>query len=207
MRLQVSKGRGSMNTRELQQLKMAWMAARVAGDTQAQIALLRDHPDAQAALVDFIAAYHATEVSGPDASHTPLLPLAQRACQTALERVFGNALVAANLRELRMQRGLSMANAARGLRLGIDVWKKFEDGAIELASLTERQLERLTAFFRVSTEQFGMMLQRSQPTLALNRRQTSDAAHSEQQGAPKQSLAEAVEKSTMTKEEKRLWLE
>jgi len=195
-----------MEAHELQQLKMAWMAAREAGDTQAQLALLRDHPDVQAALVDFIAAYHATDVAGPDALHTPLSPLTQRACQTALERVFGNALVAANLRELRMQRGLSMANVARGLRLGVDVWKKFEDGAIELASLTERQLERLATFFRVSTRQFGMMLQHSQPTLALNRRQTSDAAHSEQQGAQKQSFGEAVEKSTMTKEEKRLWL-
>ena len=196
-----------MEAYELQQLKMAWMAAREAGDIQAQLALLRDHPDAQAALVDFIAAYHATDVTGPDALHTPLSPLTQRACQTALERVFGNALVAANLRELRMQRGLSMANAARGLRLGVDVWKKFEDGAIELASLTERQLERLATFFRVSTGQFGMMLQHSQPTLALNRRQTSEAARSKQQGAQKQSIAEAVEKSTMTKEEKRLWLE
>lgn len=196
-----------MEAHELQQLKMAWMAAREAGDTQAQLALLRDHPDVQAALVDFIAAYHATDVAGPDALHTPLSPLTQRACQTALERVFGNALVAANLRELRMQRGLSMANAARGLRLGVDVWKKFEDGAIELASLTERQLERLATFFRVSTGQFGMMLQSSQPTLALNRRQTSEAARSKQQGAQKQSFGEAVEKSTMTKEEKRLWLE
>ncbi len=195
-----------MEAHELQQLKMAWMAAREAGDTQAQLALLRDHPDVQAALVDFIAAYHATDVAGPDALHTPLSPLTQRACQTALERVFGNALVAANLRELRMQRGLSMANVARGLRLGVDVWKKFEDGAIELASLTERQLERLATFFRVSTGQFGMMLQSSQPTLALNRRQTSEAAHSKQQGAQKQSFGEAVEKSTMTKEEKRLWL-
>lgn len=196
-----------MEAHELQQLKMAWIAAREAGDTQAQLALLRDHPDVQAALVDFIAAYHATDVAGPDALHTPLSPLTQRACQTALERVFGNALVAANLRELRMQRGLSMANAAGGLRLGVDVWKKFEDGAIELASLTERQLERLATFFRVSTGQFGMMLQSSQPTLALNRRQTSEAARSKQQGAQKQSFGEAVEKSTMTKEEKRLWLE
>ncbi len=196
-----------MKTHELQQLKMAWLAAKEAGDSQAQLALLRDHPDAQAALIDFIAAYQATEVAGPDAQHTPLSPMTQRACQTALERVFGNQLVAANLRELRMHQGLSMANAARGLRFGIDVWKKFEDGAIELASLTEHQLERLATFFRVNTEQFGAMLQHSQPTLALNRRQTSEAARSAQQGAPKQSFAEAIEKSAMTKEEKRLWSE
>src|SRR6266852_6450178 len=195
-----------MNTRarEIQQLKMAWLAAREAGNTQAQLALLRDHPAEKAELIDFSAAYRATDAPGPDALHTPISPMTQRATQAALERVFGGSLVAASLRELRMQRGLSMANAARGLRLGIDVWKKFEDGAIELASLTERQLERLATFFRVSTGQFGMMLQSSQPTLALNRRQTSEAARSKQQGAQKQSFGEAVEKSTMTKEEKRL---
>jgi len=186
---------------------MAWLAAKEAGDTQAQLALLRDHPAEQAELVDFIAAYRATDAPGPDALHTPASPMTQRATQAALERVFGGSLIAASLRELRMQRGLSMANAARGLRLGIDVWKKFEDGAIELVSLGERQLERLAAFFRVSTEQFGAMLNNSQPTLALNRRQTSSGARSQQQGPKKQSFTEAIEKSTMTKEEKRFWLE
>jgi transcriptional regulator with XRE-family HTH domain len=194
---------------EIQQLKMAWLAAKEAGDIQAQLALLHDYPDAQAALIDFIAAYHATDVPGPDSLHTPLSPMTQHAYQTALERVFGTPVAsAANLRELRMQHGLSMANAARGLRLGIDVWKKFEDGAIELVSLSERQLERLATFFRVSSEQFGSMLNNSQPTLALNRRQTSSAARSQQQGPQKkQSFAEAIAKSTLTKEEKRLWLE
>ena len=38
-----------MNTSELQQLKMAWLAAEEAGDKQAQVALLRDHPDVQEA--------------------------------------------------------------------------------------------------------------------------------------------------------------
>ena len=48
-----------MNTLELQHLKMAWLAAKEAGDTQTQMRLLRDHPTEQEALVDFIAAYHA----------------------------------------------------------------------------------------------------------------------------------------------------
>lgn len=199
-----------MNTHELeiQQLKIAWLAAKEAGDTQAQLALLHGHPDAQAALIDFIAAYHATDVPGPDALHTPLSPMTQHACQTALEHVFGTSVAAAaSLRELRMQRGLSMAGAARGLQLGIDVWKKFEDGAIELVSLSERQLQRLATFFHVGSEQFGTMLNNSQPTLALNRRQTSSAARSQQQGPQKQSFVEAVAKSTMTREEKRLWLD
>ncbi len=204
-----------MNSKELQQLKMAWLAAEDAGDKQAQFVLLQDHPDAQEALIDFIAAYRATEVVGLDARHIALLPLTQRATQTALQRVFGNAVeqgaaadvvTATNLRELRAQRGLSLMQTARGLRLGVDVWKKFEDGAIELLSLGERQLERLAHFFQVSTEQFGGMLTSSSPAMTLNRRQTAMAAHREEFGAKKQSFAEAVEKSTMTDEEKREWL-
>ena len=190
-----------MNTSELQQLKMAWLAAEEAGDKQAQVALLHDHPVAQDALIDFIAAYHVTA----PVEETSVLPLTQRAYVTALERVFGDALVAANLRELRTKRGLSLVQAARGLRLGVDVWKKFEDGVIELVSLSERQLERLAQFFEVSGEQFGKMLNSSQGAMTMNRRQTAQAARSEQ--APKkQSLTEAIEKSTMSKEEQREWL-
>src|SRR5438270_12644035 len=120
-----------MNTNELQQIKMAWLAAEEVGDKQAQFALLRDHPDAQDALIDFIAAYHITDPAGAEAA---LLPLTQRAYQIALERVFNNQVAAVNLRELRAHQGLSMVQAARGLHLGVDVWKKFEDGVIELVS-------------------------------------------------------------------------
>src|SRR5260370_18672685 len=86
-----------MNTRarEIQQLKMAWLAAREAGNTQAQLALLRDHPAEQAELVDFIAAYRATDAPGPHALHTPTSPMTQPAPQAAPERAFGGSLVAA----------------------------------------------------------------------------------------------------------------
>ena len=94
-----------MNTSELQQLKMAWLAAEEAGDKQAQVALLHDHPVAQDALIDFIAAYHVTA----PVEETSVLPLTQRAYVTAMERVFGDASVAATLRELRTRRGLSLA--------------------------------------------------------------------------------------------------
>ena len=191
----------NMNTSELQQLKMAWLAAEEVGDKQAQVALLRDHPDAQDALIDFIAAYH---VTGP--VEETVLPLTKRAYATALERVFGDTQVAANLRELRTKRGLSLVQAARGLRLGVDVWKKFEEGVIELVSLSERQLERLAQFFEVSGEQFGRMLNNSQAAMTINRRQTAQAARSSEQGPRKQSFAEAIEKSTMSKEEKKEWL-
>lgn len=195
-----------MNSNELQQIKMAWVAAEEAGDKQAQFALLREHPDAQDALVDFIAAYHITDPAGPGAE---LLPLTQRAYHTALERVFNDQAVATqvgNLRELRAHQGLSIVQAARGLRLGVDVWKKLEDGMIELASLSERQLNRLAQFFHVTAEQFGGMLLNSQPVMTINRRQTAQAARSSQQSAKKQSFAEALEKSTMSREEKETWL-
>ena len=222
-----------MQRLELQQLKMAWIAAKEAGDTQAQVLLLRDHPEAQEALSDFIVAYAATSLADTAAiaaEATELLPLTQRAMQTALGRVlladiarrtlsggevigerekseFKQQLVAQNLVELRTRRHLTLVGAARGLHLGADVWKKFEQGAIELVSLSEQQLERLARFFEVSAEQFGLILNNSQPRMTINRRQMSGAARSEQQGPKKQSFAEAIEKSTMSKEEKKFWLD
>lgn len=200
-----------MNSNELQQIKLAWLAAEEAGDTKRKLALLRDHPDLQEALIDFVAASHITSPAGAEPE---ILPLSRRAMQSALKRVFApqpsavpEAVPAASLRELRTLRGLSLAETARGLRLGLDVWKKFEDGLIELASLGERQLARLAAFFQVTGEQFGTLLTQSQPAFALNRRQTAEAARQARQGTDKQSFAEALEKSTMSAEDKAEWLE
>jgi transcriptional regulator with XRE-family HTH domain len=192
-----------MTSNELQQLKIAWLAAEDAGDKQAQVALLRDHPGAQDELIDFIAAYR---MSGPvDAAASPL-PLTQRAIATALERVFAAPrIAAADLRDLRAQQGLSLVQAARALRLGVDVWKKFEDGVIELVSLSERQLERLAQFFHVSAEQFSNMLLQSRPLPTLDRRQTAQAARASHQA--KQPFAEAIEKSAMPEEDRKSWLE
>lgn len=198
-----------MNTHELQQLKMAWIAAKEAGDTHAQALILHDHPEAQAALADFIAAYAFTNLNDADTSEQTLLPLTQRAMQTALTRIFENEnqMTATTLQELRTQQGLSMVNTARGLRLSVDVWKKFESGAIEIVSLSEKQLTRLADFFQLSSEQFGRLLNNSQPAFTLNRRQTGQAARQEQQSPKKQTFAEAITKSTMTKEEKHFWLD
>src|SRR6266567_6189572 len=144
-----------MNRSELQQIKMAWIAAKEVGDMPTQVTLLRDHPEAQADLIDFIAAYNATNINVTAAEEqTSLLALMQRASQAALERVFAPRPVAANLQQLRAQRGLTMVSAARSLRLSVDVWKKFESGAIELVSLSEKQLSRLAQFFQVSIDQF-----------------------------------------------------
>jgi transcriptional regulator with XRE-family HTH domain len=191
---------------ELQQLKMAWLAAEETGDKEQQIALLRDHPTMQEPLVDFIAAYRAVEPGEDDTQQDKILMVTQRAFTTSLERVFEPSTAEGGLRQLREQKGLSLVEAARGLKLGIDVWKKFEDGVIELVSLSERQLERLATFFHVGAEQFGTLLSSSQPIPTLDRRQTAQAAQSTFNRQKKQSFAEAVKKSSMSKEEKRDWL-
>src|SRR5260370_22181757 len=114
---------------------MAWVAAEEAGDKQAQFALLRDHPNAQDALIDFVAAYRITEPGVQETQQAELLPLTQRAYATALERVFGATLAAANLRELPTQQKLSLPQAARALHLRVDVSKKIEDWVIELLTI------------------------------------------------------------------------
>ncbi len=195
-----------MNNDELQQLKMAWLAAEEAGDKDRQLALLRDYPDAQEPLIDFIAAYHITEPGEENAQQVEILPLTRRAFATTLERIFSPSMAQGGLRQLREEVGLSLVETARGLRLGIDVWKKFEDGVIELVSLSERQLVRLADFFHVGVEQFGNMLNNSQPIPTIDRRQTAQAARNTLNKQKKQSFAEAVKKSTMSKEEKKEWL-
>ena len=189
------------NISELQALKMAWLAAKETGDTQTQLRLLRDHPIEQADLITFIAAYAATEGQNEE---QPLV-LTQRAMQTALERVFvGPQKVPATLVELRKQRNLTKLSVAKALRLSADVWQLFEDGTIELVSLSQKQLDRFAQFFQVSGEQFGSMLTNSQPSLGLNRRQTKAGA---QQETKKMSLKQAIARSTMPKEDKKFWNE
>jgi transcriptional regulator with XRE-family HTH domain len=190
-----------MNTSELQQLKNAWLMAKEANDTQAQISLLRDHPEEQAELINFITAYYATGGNKPVDLDAPLLALTQRASQRALASVFDLASIS----ELRKSRNLSKVDVAKGLRLTVDVWNKFEEGAIELVSLSQRQLERLARFFQISAEQFGILLNNSQPAFTLNRRQSGEAAQQEQQGPKKQSFADALARSSMSKEDKRFW--
>jgi hypothetical protein len=196
-----------MNNDELREVKMAWLAAEDAGDKEKQLALLSDHPNVQESLIDFIAAYHITEPSEENRQQVEILPLTQRAIASTLERVFSTSMVQGDLRQMREQIGLSLVETARGLRLGIDVWKKFEDGVIEFVSLSERQIERLTNFFHVGADQFASMLNKSQPVPTLDRRQTARAARSTFNQQEKQSFAEAVKKSSMSREEKKEWLD
>jgi transcriptional regulator with XRE-family HTH domain len=199
-----------MDTSELQHLKMAWLAAKDAGDTAAQVQLLRDHPDEQDALIDFIASYHAMGGSDIIDETAPLLTITQQALQTALNRVFAAEtqpqIAFTTLSELRQSRQLKKADVARGLRLSPDVWNKFENGAIELASLSKRQVERLAQFFHISIEQFGTLLNSSQPATTLNFRQTSEAAK-KQQGPQKQTFTDAIARSTMSAQDKAFWLQ
>jgi transcriptional regulator with XRE-family HTH domain len=195
-----------MNNDEIQSLKIAWLAAEESEDKDTQLALLRDNPEAQEALIDFIAAYRITEPGDDKTLSFEILPLTQRAFATTLERIFSPSMAYTSLRQLREQHGLSLVETAHGLHLGIDVWKKFEDGVIELVSLSERQLARLAHFFHVSIDQFGSILNTSQPVPTLDRRQTAQAAKNALDRQKKQSFAEAIKKSTMTKDEKREWL-
>ncbi|GER87906.1 hypothetical protein KDW_20680 [Dictyobacter vulcani] len=196
-----------MNTPELRHLKMAWIAAKESGDTRAQMRLLQEHPTQQDELIDFIAGYQATGGNEPIDPQVSLLPLTERALNSALERVFDMDPAFATLTELRKSRSLSKIETAKGLRLSVDVWNKFESGAIELVSLSQRQLERLAQFFQVSIEQFSGSLTESQPAITLNRRQTREAARHAQQGPHKQSFSDAIARSTMSKEDQQFWLE
>jgi transcriptional regulator with XRE-family HTH domain len=195
-----------MNTPELQQLKMAWLEARASGDTQAQFKLLNEHPAEQAALIDFIAAYHATGGDEPVDQNAPLLDISQRAMQRTLARVFDAPVSVGSIAELRKNRQLSKVSVAQGLRLSVDVWNKFEAGAIELTSLTQRQLERLAQFFQVGIDEFSNLLTNSQPSISLNRRQTQEGARKTQQGPQKQAFNEAIARSNMSKEDRQYWL-
>ncbi|HEX4206006.1 MAG TPA: helix-turn-helix transcriptional regulator [Ktedonobacteraceae bacterium] len=195
-----------MNTPEMQQLKMAWLAAKADGNTGEQMRLLHEYPGEREELIDFIAAYHASGGASAIKQDIPVIAMTQRARQRALDRVFGEAAAVATLTELRKQRKMTKVAAAQGLRLSVDVWNKFEAGAIELTSLTQRQLERLANFFQVSIDQFGNLLQQSQPEIALNRRQTRQGAQSEQQGLQKQSFEQAVARSSMPPAEQAYWL-
>jgi transcriptional regulator with XRE-family HTH domain len=196
-----------MNTPELRALKMAWVAAKESGDKETQLRLLRENPVQQDELIEFIAGYHATGGDVQIEQNEALLPVTQRAIQNVLDRAFESRSACATLTELRKSRSLSKLKAAQGLRLSVDVWDKFENGAIELVSLSQKQLERLAQFFQVSIEQFGELLNSSQAAVNFNRRQTGPGTQNAQHGPQKQSLTEAIARSTMTNTEKEFWSE
>jgi transcriptional regulator with XRE-family HTH domain len=205
-----------MTKEELQRLKIAWLAARDAGDVQQQLHILQDHPDYQNDLIDFIAAYHASGGAQADVAEmveeqNPALELlAQRALRRAMQQVFPPSLTVKTLAELRKAANLRKTAVAGGLRLSMSVWDKLERGAIAASSLSQRQLERLAAFFQISAEQFATLLDNSQPLDPVYRRQTRMAARNMQHKSAQargENFADAINKSDMTEEDKRFWQE
>jgi transcriptional regulator with XRE-family HTH domain len=171
------------------------------------VTLLREHPEALDDLTDFIAAYRAIGDWEMVLPEEELSPLTLSATQKALSRFFQQEQSVLNLAELRKKQQLSKVEAARGLRLSVDVWNKFEAGAIQLVSLTQQQLQRFASFFQVSADQFSNLLANSQPAFTLNRRQTAEAAQKSEQAPLEQSFAEAIARSTMPEEDRRFWLD
>jgi transcriptional regulator with XRE-family HTH domain len=205
-----------MTKEELQRLKIAWLAARDAGDTQQQLHILQDHPDYQNDLIDFIAAYHASGGAQADVAEmaeeqSPALELlAQRALRRAMQQVFPPSLTVKTLAELRKAANLRKTAVASGLRLSMSVWDKLERGAIAASSLSQRQLERLATFFQISAEQFATLLDNSRPLDPVYRRQTRTAARNMQHKSAQaggENFADAINKSDMTEEDKRFWQE
>lgn len=207
-----------MTKEELQQLKMAWLAAREAGDTQQQLSIFKNHPDSQNELIDFIAAYHASggaqsvraDVAEMEEEQNPALELlTQRALQRAMQQVFTPQMAVRTIAELRKASHLHKLAVAQGLRLSMGMWEKIERGTIQLNTLSQRQLERLAAFFQVSAEQFATLLGNSYPVDPVYRRQTREAARNmrHKATAPAESFADAIKHSDMSEEDKRFWLE
>ncbi len=194
-----------MNTHDLQQLKLAWLAAQEAGDAHVQHQLLLDHPQQQQELIDFIATYYASggvTLDIQDEQSSALTVMAQRATQAALVRVFA----AQTVTELRKSRNLSKREASQGLRLAMNIWDKFESGTIRATSLSRAQLQRLAQFFQVSMQQFATALENSGPVAAAYRRQTIQGASTPGPQVGSEDFAEVIEHSTMTREDKQFWL-
>ncbi len=210
-----------MTKEELQQLKMAWLAARDAGDTQQQLSIFKHYPDHQGELIDFIAAYHASgamqgaqaDVAGATEieEQSPALELlTQRALQRAMQQVFTPQMAVKTIAELRKATHQHKLAIAQGLRLSMGMWEKIERGTIQLSSLSQRQLERLADFFQISAEQFATLLGNSYPVDPVYRRQTREASRTMQHRTDKTSaenFADAIQHSDMPEEDKRFWLE
>lgn len=211
-----------MTREELQRLKMAWLAARDAGDTQRQLSIFKHSPDSQGELIDFIAAYHASgaahasdaalaDVAEVEEEQSPALDLlTQRALQRAMQQVFAPQMAVKTIVELRKASHLHKVAIAQGLRLSMGMWEKIERGTIQLSSLSQRQLERLASFFQISADQFATLLSNSYPVDPVYRRQTREAARNMQHKVarmPAENFADAIQHSDMPEEDKRFWLE
>jgi transcriptional regulator with XRE-family HTH domain len=117
-----------------------------------------------------------------------------------------------SLLELRKSRGLTLVQAAAGLRLGPDVWKKFETGTVLPDSVQDFQIARLAAFFEVSPLTFVAALGKSGDQLALAppvmcyRGKCNRSAPARQSLPVPQLFETALARGQMSEEAKRSWL-
>lgn len=106
-----------------------------------------------------------------------------------------------NLTELHVERSWSKVEAARSLRLGVDLWDKFEQGIIHAESLTCGQVARLAEGFAVGPALFLALLKQSRPQPPGVCRRWGVTHYAR----PAQSFALALARSGMSARDKRFW--
>jgi len=133
--------------------------------------------------------------------------MAERATQRTLAAAFPVPAGALSLSAARRARGLSLAQAARSLRLGVDVLDKLEKGRILAATVPSRLLNELATLLALPLQQVRACLDRPTPAMAPALRRQRAASTGPTTAAP-QTFADAVRRSPgMTDEERAEWLE
>jgi transcriptional regulator with XRE-family HTH domain len=193
----------------LMQAKMELVAALESGGAPAMMAQLHRQVRHQGDLAEFAAALLATTPLPNEEALVPqYLPLAERATQRALAAVAAAPAGALTLSAVRRARGLSPAQVARQLKLGVDVLDKLEKGRIVAASVPGRLLDELAALLDISARQVRACLDVVAPATApALRRQRTVAPRAGQETAAAQTFADAVRRSPgMSEAQREEWL-
>jgi transcriptional regulator with XRE-family HTH domain len=151
---------------ELTRLKQELVAAQERGEQHALARLATQHPALAGELIDFAAAFTATESYEREVPTAATRAVAERARARAWAAVFpdptmapaaaGSALVeraVASLKVLRRARGLTLVQVAQQLGLGADVLSALEAGLVRAASVPERFVQALAVVLQTSAEQ------------------------------------------------------
>lgn len=128
------------------------IAAHERGDHAAVAAQVRAHPEWSDAIVTFMLGL--TALDGPEFAPTPAL-------EAALDRAFARALATVGvaveseptLAEALRRAGLTHAQAARRLHLGVDVLDKLLKGRIAVATVPPRFFARLADLLSATADQ------------------------------------------------------
>ncbi|MEO7000727.1 MAG: helix-turn-helix transcriptional regulator [Ktedonobacterales bacterium] len=204
--------------RDLMRAKMALVAAREQGATEALGAELVKHPADADELTTFAMALIATASYDAEPIPADVCEVAARARTQAFAVVFGEPVAAPvavaapqgalagmlSLKALRQARGLGMKTVAERLGLGADVLSALEAGRIAVASVPERLTNALGELLGASLDQLtGAMSLSVQPAL---RRSQVGAVKGDQAPAPL-DFAEVVRQSpSMSAQQKAAWL-